>query len=238
MGNFFKKLIICEVARVQSWDISKDVRPMYEAAEKRLNDHLTETIGLVPKLMMPGNFARDLFSSAKVDFFLALVPEEDRKNNLAEVLGIFRNLRTVYRAHHPEAEDVSTFKQRAVEMGRLLLTNFSYAGWPNYLHKIIEHVQEIIEDPEGPGTIDSLSGEGNEAANKLFRDLRGHFARKHDEAQALRDIIWFHWLYTSPKLRRISHLGSLCILFSSSEGMSSTFFPDRSINTGLLEELA
>ncbi|XP_022085107.1 V(D)J recombination-activating protein 1-like isoform X2 [Acanthaster planci] len=206
MGNFFKKLIICEIARVQTWDITKDVKPMFEAAEKLFNDHVTQTIGLVPKLMMPGNFARDVFNSKNTEHFLALIADEGRKRNLAEVLDAFRNLRKIYRAHHPDADDVCTYKEQAVAMGLRLLTDFPYAGWPNYLHKIIEHVQEGLEDPEGPRTIGGISGEGNEAANKLFRELRGHFSRQHDETQSLRDVLWFHWLYTSPKLKRIGHV--------------------------------
>ncbi|XP_033635628.1 V(D)J recombination-activating protein 1-like [Asterias rubens] len=206
LGNFFKKVIICEIARCQSWDITRDLKPMFDDAEKRFNDNLTATIGLVPKLMMPGNFARDLFNHTKVDNFLSLIPDEDRKQKLKEILNIFVCLRKVYRSTHPNQEDVCLYKDKAVEMGRLLLVNFTYVGWPNYLHKIIEHVQEIIQDPEGPGAVGTISGEGNEAANKLFRELRGHFSRKTDESQSLKDIIWYHWLYTSPKLRRISHV--------------------------------
>ena len=54
-------------------------------------------------------------------------------------------------------------------MEKMLIEHFDYAPWPNYLHKVIEHVQEILADPEGPGSIGAFSGEGNEAGNKLFR---------------------------------------------------------------------
>ena len=133
---------------------------------------------------------------------------------------VFSILRSVYSASHPRSEDVATYKQRALQMGQLLLTNFMYAGWPNYPHKIIEHVQEIVEDSEGPNTVGGISGEGNEAANKLFRELRAHFALKHDEFLLLyRDIIWFHRLYTSPKLTRLSHVNTRSYLCSNCKGL-------------------
>ena len=123
---------------------------------------------------------------------------------MGEILGLFRQLRTVYRAHHPHQEDVASYKDKAITMGRLLDEHFAYASWPNYLYKLIEHVQEPLEDENGPGTIRGLSGEGNEGANKVFRDLRRHFSRKSSALVSLRDVLWFHWLYTSPKLRRIA----------------------------------
>ena len=101
---------------------------MFDDAEKRFNDNLTATIGLVPKLMMPGNFARDLFNQTKVDNFLSLIPDEDRKQKLKEILKIFVCLRKVYRSTHPNQEDVCLYKDKAVKMGRLLLVNFTYVG--------------------------------------------------------------------------------------------------------------
>ena len=58
MGSFFKKLITCEVARIQSWNITESLKPGYEHAKKLLDDHLHAKLGIVPKLMMPGNYAR------------------------------------------------------------------------------------------------------------------------------------------------------------------------------------
>ncbi|XP_071495144.1 V(D)J recombination-activating protein 1-like [Diadema antillarum] len=101
-------------------------------------------------------------------------------------------------------EHVTSYKDTGVKMGELLRESFSYASWPNYLHKLIEHVQEPLEMENGPRTIGALSGEGNEGANKVFRDLRRHFSRKSNAITSLRDTMWFHWLYTSPKLRRIA----------------------------------
>ena len=54
----------------------------------------------------------------------------------------------------------------ALDLGLLFRDGFTYVQWPNYLHKILEHTQELIELA---GTTGGLSGEGVEAGNKLFR---------------------------------------------------------------------
>ena len=92
----------------------------------------------------------------------------------------------------------------AVEMGKLLIENFSFASWPNYLHRIIEHVQEILEDPNGPGSIGAFSGEGNEGGNKLFHLFRKNYATKGDSYRALEDVIRIHWLYSSKRLEDLA----------------------------------
>ena len=49
----------------------------------------------------------------------------------------------------------SQYKERAVEFGKHLLTCYPYARWSNYVHKTIEHVQEVIESH---GTLGGFSG--------------------------------------------------------------------------------
>ena len=157
-------------------------------------------------MMMPGNQARQFFDEKQAGILTALIPSDYRKERMNEVLELFRQMRSVYRAHKPNKEDVASYKETAVRMRKALLEDFEYVAWPNYLHKVVEHVQEVLEDPEGPGSIGILSSEGNEAANKLFRELRSHFSRKHSTYDSLRDVLWFHWLYTSPTLRRLSNV--------------------------------
>ena len=65
-------------------------------------------------------------------------------------------------------------------MGKDIIQHFHYAQWPNYLHKIIEHVQELINMPNGPGAVGELSGEGNEGGNKIVRHFRKHLSGKGD----------------------------------------------------------
>ena len=77
-------------------------------------------------------------------------------------------------------------------------------SWPNYLHKIIEHTQELIQNPSGPGTVGGLSGEGNEGGNKVFRQFRRDLSRKCGTKTSLVDVLKMHWLYSSPTLINIA----------------------------------
>ncbi|XP_063954560.1 V(D)J recombination-activating protein 1-like [Lytechinus pictus] len=203
LGQFFKKIIIREIAGIQVWEQNQDIKEYINDAEKRLNDHVRSRIGLAPTLMMPGNYARALFDVKNEECFLELIPSAERRHHLSSVLQKFRSLRKVYRALKPIREEVIKYKATAVKMGQELLDNFGYVMWPNYLHKVIEHVQEILDDQDGPGSIGALSGEGSEAANKLFRHLRKYASRRSTVEESLRDVLWFHWMYTSPKLRAL-----------------------------------
>ena len=113
-------------------------------------------------------------------------------------------------------------------MGKLLDEHFAYVSWANYLHKLIEHVQEPLEDENGPppmgggGGGGGLSGEGNEGANIVFRDLRRHVWRKSRAMVSLRDVLWFHWLYTSPKLHTIAQVTTREYTCSECQQVAST----------------
>ncbi|NP_001028179.1 recombination activating protein 1-like [Strongylocentrotus purpuratus] len=203
LGQFFKKIIVREMAGVHKWEASENVKQYIVDAERRLNINVRELLGTAPSLMMPGNYARALFKEKNEDVFLELIRNEERKELLRSVLQKFRALRKIYREHHPNKREVQGFKKKAVQIGRELLEHFEYVCWPNYLHKIFEHTQEAMLSEDGPGSIGILSSEGSEAANKLFRKLRNNFSRRGDVLDGLRDILWFHWLYTSPKLVRL-----------------------------------
>ena len=85
---------------------------------------------------------------------------------------MFRGLQTIYRAKNPKvkfSDETKSYKENAVKMGRFLPSYLAYVRWNNYRHKVIEHVDEIVDTH---GSVGDLSGEGNEAGNKLFR----HFA--------------------------------------------------------------
>ena len=71
---------------------------------------------------------------------------------------------------------------------------------------MIEHVQEIIEFSEGPGTVGGLSSEGNECGNKIFRHFKKNLARKGNTEGGLRDVFLVHWLYSSPSLTQIAEV--------------------------------
>ena len=126
MGSFFKKLITCKTARIQTWEIRQDVKGCYENAEKMFDDHLLSTLGLGSSLMMPGNFARALFDLKNNDIVLQLIEDEQRREKLKEVFVLFSHLRSVYRAHHPKVDEVKVYKVNAINMGKPLKTHFAY----------------------------------------------------------------------------------------------------------------
>ena len=170
LGQFFKKLIVREIAGVTSWELTSDIKDLVRGAEHRFDAFLKAKCGLNPQLMMPGNYARTLFECPS-SVLLELVTNNDKKEKLTQVLDTFKNLKSVYRCINPlrdMPEKVTDYKQKAVEMGILLIENFDYASWPNYLHKIVEHVQQLIVDPRGPGSIGAFASEGNECCSAIF----------------------------------------------------------------------
>ena len=207
IGRFFKNLLCREIAQVTSWTLTADIKDLVIHAEKAFDRHLKRTVGLNAELMMPGNYARVIFDSKNFDVVVHLVPNARRKADVKSLLEMFSELRQVYRANRPliECPDlVQTYKATAISLGKALLTEFDYVQWPNYLHKIIEHVQELIQRPDGPGTVGGMSGEGNEAGNKVFRHFRRNLSRRGATYDSLRDILVLHWLYSSPRLRHLA----------------------------------
>ncbi|XP_078608410.1 LOW QUALITY PROTEIN: V(D)J recombination-activating protein 1-like [Branchiostoma floridae x Branchiostoma japonicum] len=95
MGNFFKTLIyyIREVAQVTSWGKTADVKDLIDIAETRLDEHMMCEVGLSPSLMMPGNYARDMFKH--VDKMVEVVDNPAWRSALIDVLGQFCKLRRV-----------------------------------------------------------------------------------------------------------------------------------------------
>lgn len=51
-----------------------------------------------------------------------------------------------------------------------------------------------------------ISGEGNECGNKIFRHMRKNLARKGNIQGGLRDVLWCHWLYSSPELTNLAEV--------------------------------
>ena len=159
--------------------------------------------------MMPGNYARIMFDEKNEKHVTCLITCQVRRDLMNELLSLFRKLRKIYRSRSPKVDypdEVKAYKKVAVSMGQFLLQNYSYVEWPNYLHKIIEHVQELIESVDGPGCIGSFSGEGNEGGNKVFRFFRKNLSRKGDVIGGLQDVLQLHWLYSSKKLQTLSNV--------------------------------
>ena len=206
LGRFFQKLVIRLIAGIDQWDATSDVSPVLKNAEHKFDLYMKHKIGVNPSLMMPGNYARTIFDVQNEEALLGLLDDDDREH-MQEILEKLRFLRSVYRAKSPAKEDVSIYKEVAVEMGKLLIAHYNFARWPNYLHKVLEHVQEILEDPEGPGSIGAFfSSEGNEAGNKLFRLFRKHYSNRGDSYKGLEDVLKLHWLYSSLTLGNLAKI--------------------------------
>ena len=207
MDLLFKKIIVREIAEINKWDMTEDVKGIIKDAEVKFDMHVKKTIGINPQLMMPGNYSRMLFDETNESHLIHLIRNDERKKCVKMLLEKFRAMRTVYRATDPKVQypqKTNLYKDTAIQFGRDLIDNFEYARWPNYIRKVIEHVQELIENPNGPGTVGGLSGEGNEGGNKIFRHFRLHLARKGSTYGGLRDVLWIHWLYSSPKLVKLA----------------------------------
>jgi hypothetical protein len=77
--------------------------------------------------------------------------------------------------------------------------------------------------------IGGMSGEGNEAGNRVFRHIRENMAFRGSTMGALRDVLRVHWLYSSPRLvargtvRRKANACSTCF----EEGHKKTTCPIR-----------
>ena len=156
--------------------------------------------------MKPGNYARILFDPQNESKVVFLLGTEEKKNNFTELLSKLQFMHKVFSCRSPKLKYPSEwnhYKQVAVEFGNILLNNYPYARWSNYVHKCIEHVQEVIETDD---TLGGLSGEGNEAGNKIFRHLRKNHSRKGSTLHSVTDVLKVHWPYCSRKLRKLSHV--------------------------------
>ena len=112
---------------------------------------------------------------------------------------MFHGLRTVYRAKNPKVQfpdETKSNKENAVKMGSFVLGNFAYARWNNHMPNVMEHVDEIKDTH---GNVDVLSGKGNDAGNKLFRQLRKHLSRNTNAYGRSVDCLKVHTLYSSKK---------------------------------------
>ena len=222
IGQFFKKLIVREIAGVTSWEVTADIADLVKGAETKFDMNMKAQCGINPQLMMPGNYARTLFATPP-SILLSLISNEEKREDLQDIMCRFNSLREVYRCNYPLDEmplKVRQYKRNAVEMGVLLSQKFDYVRWPNYLHKIIEHVQQLIEDPNGPGSIGAFSSEGNEGGNKLFRHFRKNLARRGSTLGGLKDVLTTQWLYTSPVLTKLAereHRKNKCSVCYSQE---------------------
>lgn len=206
MARFFKKLIVRVIAGVKQWEETPAYKDKLLDAESKFDKLIKKEIGSNPMLMMPGNYARMLFGEKHRSVLVSLISNQEDRDNMISLLEAFGKMRATYRATKPDLASVQSYKKIAVGLGKSLREKFAFARWPNYLHKLIEHVQEILLDPNGPSSIGAYSGEGLEAGNKLFRHIRKNLANRGSTYSGLIDVLKIHWLYSSPALQRLAQV--------------------------------
>lgn len=198
----FYKIFQDEIGEVYSKvNPSREERRSWRAA---LDKQLRKKLRLKPVMRMNGNYARKLMTQEAVEAVCELVPTEERREALKELMRLYLQMKPVWRATCPSKEcpdQLCRYSFNSQRFADLLSSTFKYrynGKITNYLHKTLAHVPEIIERD---GSIGAWASEGNESANKLFRRFRKMNARQ-SKAFELEDVLKHHWLYTSKYLQK------------------------------------
>ncbi|XP_019749477.1 V(D)J recombination-activating protein 1 [Hippocampus comes] len=198
----FYKIFQDEIGEVyRKENPSREERRSWRAA---LDKELRQKLKLKPVMRMNGNYARKLMTLEAVQVVCELVPSEERREALRELMRLYLQMKPVWRSTCPAKEcpdQLCRYSFNSQSFADLISTTFKYrykGKITNYLHKTLAHVPEIIERD---GSIGAWASEGNESANKLFRRFRKMNARQ-SKAFELEDVLKHHWLYTSKYLQR------------------------------------
>ena len=62
MAQFFKKLDVREITRVNQWEATRHMKPLLQNAEREFDIHLKSVLGLHPELLMLGNYTCQMFA--------------------------------------------------------------------------------------------------------------------------------------------------------------------------------
>ncbi len=212
MGNWFYSLLYKIKANSNQWTVAENLKELFTECKAKLDRHLKSKLGLKSGLMIVGNFARELFKEKNESAIKEYLDEGDR-SDFCKALGMFREIQIIYSSTEPKADDIANFKTKAVNFARFVRETYPWANWPNYFHKIVEHGQEVMESY---GTLAGISGEGNEALNKVFRKFIKDNSFKGNNDVALENVLVMTWLMSSPELVRLSqcsktlHVCSIC----------------------------
>ncbi|MGH0114728.1 UNVERIFIED_CONTAM: hypothetical protein FKN15_043655 [Acipenser sinensis] len=198
----FYKIFQDEIGEVyQNHNPTHEERKRWQSA---LDKQLRKKMNLRPVMRMNGNFARKLMTKETVEAVCELVPSEERREAIRELVHLYIQMKPVWRANCPAKECpdlLCRYSFNSQRFAELLSTTFKYrydGKFTNYLHKTLAHVPEIIERE---GSIGAWASEGNESGNKLFRRFRKMNARQ-SKCYELEDILKHHWLYTSNYLQK------------------------------------
>ncbi|XP_057692849.1 V(D)J recombination-activating protein 1 [Corythoichthys intestinalis] len=215
----FYKIFQDEIGEVyKKENPSREERRSWRAA---LDKELRQKLKLKPVMRMNGNYARKLMTLEAVQVVCGLVPSEERREALRELMRLYLQMKPVWRSTCPDKEcpdQLCRYTFNSQSFADLISTTFKYrynGKITNYLHKTLAHVPEIIERD---GSIGAWASEGNESANKLFRRFRKMNARQ-SKAFELEDVLKHHWLYTSKYLQKFMevHKDSAKVLQGTSD---------------------
>lgn len=216
----FYKIFQDEIGEVyQKVNPSREERRSWRAA---LDKQLRKKMKLKPVMRMNGNYARKLMTQETVEVVCELVPSEERREALRELMRLYLQMKPVWRATCPAKEcpdQLCRYSYNSQSFADLLSSTFKYrynGKITNYLHKTLAHVPEIIERD---GSIGAWASEGNESANKLFRRFRKMNARQSKTFE-LEDVLKHHWLYTSKFLQKFMEAHK-----DSTKALQATFDP-------------
>ncbi|KAG8012530.1 V(D)J recombination activating protein 1 [Nibea albiflora] len=185
----FYKIFQDEIGEVyEKVNPSREERRSWRAA---LDKQLRNKMKLKPVMRMNGNYARRLMTMEAAEVVCELVPSEERREALRELMRLYLQMKPVWRATCPAKEcpdQLCRYSFNSQRFADLLSSAFKYrynGKITNYLHKTLAHVPEIIERD---GSIGAWASEGNESANKLFRRFRKMNARQ-SKAFELEDCV-------------------------------------------------
>ncbi|XP_048112106.1 V(D)J recombination-activating protein 1 [Alosa alosa] len=192
-----------------------------------LDKQLRKKLKLKPVMRMNGNYARRLMTAEAVEVVCQLVPSEDRRQLLHELVGLYLQMKPVWRSTWPAREcpdQLCRYSFNSQRFAELLSTAFKYrydGKITNYLHKTLAHVPEIVERD---GSIGAWASEGNESGNKLFRRFRKMNARQSKTFE-LEDVLKHHWLYTSKYLQKFMEAHK-----NSAKALQATINPEEIVD--------
>ncbi|XP_030621142.1 V(D)J recombination-activating protein 1 [Chanos chanos] len=189
-----------------------------------LDKQLRKKMKLKPVMRMNGNYARRLMTREAVEAVCELVPSQERREALRELMELYLQMKPVWRSTCPAQEcpdQLCRYSYNSQQLAELLSTTFKYrydGKITNYLHKTLAHVPEIVERD---GSIGAWASEGNESGNKLFRRFRKMNARQSKTFE-LEDVLKHHWLYTSKYLQKFMEAHK-----NSAKALQATIHPDE-----------
>ncbi|KAJ3273160.1 low-affinity glucose transporter protein rag1 [Borealophlyctis nickersoniae] len=193
------------IEMVYQWELHEgsDEKTQVQAAQNRLRQTLASSCHVQSHMMMQGNYGRAILSNQQCEkAMLPLIPNPNEQLRLQQLLRKFENLRRVWRATEPDMREVklqptgfSRYKLEAVGFGEFLREHFGWADWPNYMHMLLERVDELIRQW---GTVGGLASEGNEGSNRVHRLVEKGYSRSN--GANVRDILKWMWLRSSPLL--------------------------------------